>query len=100
MDGNSGFEFGSASVIQDSKTGKSEVDSVISSKPVTDSCVPTAKEENRSQSRSLSSSGKPNPKAASTMQVKPVANQSNHQDSFSESSSSAMTSANNTSSVP
>merc|ERR1712088_136856 len=71
-------------------------------KPVTDSFAPTAKEVNKSLSNALSSSGKLNPSAGSTLAAAPVANPTNQQDSFSKSSSSgtAPTANNSSGHVP
>ena len=81
MTGSSGFEFGSSSVTQDpDKTSSGGVGS-LSSKPVTDSFAPTAKEVNKSLSNALSSSGKLNPTAGSTVAAA-VANPSSQQVSF------------------
>merc|ERR1712223_2376393 len=98
MTGSSGFEFGSTSTQDPDKTS-SGVGS-LSSKPVADSFAPTAKEVNKSPSNALSSSGKLNPTAGSTVAAA-VANPSSQQDSFSKSSSSATApTANNSSGVP
>ena len=74
----------------------------MSSKPVTDSFAPTAKEVNKTLSNALSSTGKLNPMSGSTVPVaSAVPNQSNPQDSFSKSLSSvAAPTAINSSSVP
>ena len=79
MTGSSGFEFGSTSTQDPDKTS-SGVGS-LSSKPVTDSFAPTAKEVNKSLSNALSSSGKLNPTAGSTVAAA-VANPSSQQVSF------------------
>ena len=104
MAGSTGFEFGTTSVTHQDpdKTGSSGVGNVISTKPVTDSFVPTAKEVNKSPSNALSSSGKLNTTSGNIVQVAPsVANQSNQQDSFSKSSSATTApTAINSSSVP
>jgi len=98
-------EFGSASVTQQDphKTGSNPVVNPMSSKPVTDSFAPTAKEVNKTLSNALSSTGKLNPMSGSTVPVASAVNpnQSNQQDSFSKSLSSvAAPTAINVSSVP
>jgi hypothetical protein len=111
MTGSSGFEFGSASTgnqqvdPNDQKTSSGVSVGSLSggiTKPVTDSFAPTAKEVNKSLSNALSSSGKLNPSAGSTLAAAPVANPTNQQDSFSKSSSSgtAPTANNSSGHVP
>merc|ERR1719220_3075808 len=111
MTGSTGFEFGSASTgnqqvdPNDQKTSSGVSVGSLSggiTKPVTDSFAPTAKEVNKSLSNALSSSGKLNPSAGSTLAAAPVANPTNQQDSFSKSSSSgtAPTANNSSGHVP
>jgi len=111
MTGSSGFEFGSASTgnqqvdPNDQKTSSGVSVGSLSggiTKPVTDSFAPTAKEVNKSLSNALSSSGKLNPSAGSTLAAAPIAIPTNQQDSFSKSSSSgtAPTANNSSGHVP
>ena len=88
MTGSTGFEFGSASTgnqqvdPNDQKTSSGVSVGSLSggiTKPVTDSFAPTAKEVNKSLSNALSSSGKLNPSAGSTLAAAPVANPTNQQ---------------------
>ena len=88
MTGSTGFEFGSASTgnqqvdPNDQKTSSGVSVGSLSggiAKPVTDSFAPTAKEVNKSLSNALSSSGKLNPSAGSTLAAAPVANPTNQQ---------------------
>ena len=86
MTRSSGFEFGSASVNTQEMPDKTSsgvvsvgsLSGVAGSKPVTDSFAPTAKEVNKSLSNALSSSGKLNPTAGSTVAAA-VANPTNQQ---------------------